>query len=1017
MYLLKTSLLGVALVTSTLIANADTIIWQGQGTDALWQTIGNWESVAAPSEFDVLSFGPNGAGLHGTTLDNDFAGGFQFNGLTFSDDTSFTLIGNGIALGGDINVNSSVDQTIDFDLDLATASTFSVDNGVTLNANGAITGNFGVTKAGFGTLIMRGANTNTGDTLLQQGTIIIGQTGNLNPATNLIIGGHSTNSSGLATYDVRGDGGATKSITSLQVVPGLSQVVSSRSSGSGDFIGDLGSITQSDGGLINFSSGSNTQITTSSTNTNGILGAWATVGGNYATVNAGQIEAFSAYNDLVGTSPSIANDGTSNVQITSANQIDLSSGATTDGSAVVTVADTTGLIAGATIRGSGIPNGSTIVSVDDATTITISNNASADNTGQSFTAANTIGTSGGTTDINTLRLTTDNVQNVDLGGGTLRLGQDGGVWRTSDSDFGRTDVSRGLVINNGTLTAGGADNTAGEIVFDTGGDNSRESRGNRAIRVNANVSDNGTGSVAVTKTGQATLELAGTNTYTGGTFLNQGRLYIPNGSTMGTGDVFVNGNASELNVSGGVHNNDITVSGIGHNTHHPRTSSVNGSGGAIILNDGAELTGTITLADDTRISATPTYNTVDNGTISGRITGDATLQMAGTNNIDFGTITLSNTGNDWTGGLTISGNFSSGSRQAIIELGNSEVIPHGANAGDLTFQSNRDSGSQRFRLNGFDETINGIQSVNGGTGTGSTTYLENNGATDATLTFGANDANGVFNGRTNNGSSGSLSLTKIGAGTQEFTGNNVQHTGTTTVNNGVLLVSGELSNTSGVVVNGGEFAYTNNGVALDRDVTVNAGGKFRYDSATDYAGALTLNGAIAGTNWNGMGDLLIAGGASVAPGNSPGQATGTDQTWGDGGSYEFEINDAMGTSGINWDDIDLSGDLDLSGLNTGGFTIALTSLNISGEPGEAANFDELSNYSWEIISYNTITGSFSEDLFDIDTSGFQNAINGSFSVSQVGSSLALNYTAVPEPTTYALLCGVAVIAFALRRRR
>lgn len=63
-----------------------------------------------------------------------------------------------------------------------------------------------------------------------------------------------------------------------------------------------------------------------------------------------------------------------------------------------------------------------------------------------------------------------------------------------------------------------------------------------------------------------------------------------------------------------------------------------------------------------------------------------------------------------------------------------------------------------------------------------------------------------------------------------------------------------------------------------------------------------------------------------------------------------------------------------------------------------------------------ITG-FAANAWTIDTALFQNSFNGSFSLSQTGNSLYLNYAAIPEPSTYAALAGALALGLAAWRRR
>jgi len=99
----------------------------------------------------------------------------------------------------------------------------------------------------------------------------------------------------------------------------------------------------------------------------------------------------------------------------------------------------------------------------------------------------------------------------------------------------------------------------------------------------------------------------------------------------------------------------------------------------------------------------------------------------------------------------------------------------------------------------------------------------------------------------------------------------------------------------------------------------------------------------------------------------------------------------------------------LTAPSTSVFTIALTSLSSNGKLGAIADFDNRSSYSWLIATASAVSD-FNASEFAIDTSGFANSLSGgSFSVSNVGNNLYLNFNpaSVPEPGTLALCAGPA----------
>jgi autotransporter-associated beta strand protein len=134
-----------------------------------------------------------------------------------------------------------------------------------------------------------------------------------------------------------------------------------------------------------------------------------------------------------------------------------------------------------------------------------------------------------------LRLNAANTYNggTTLQEGTLQLGNLTGL----GSSVGTLTVNGGLLnLNNiaavtvGNLTGTGgtiANNGAGAITFTIGNGGAT---GGNFQGVIANNTNAGTGTLALTKTGTGSITLSGTNTYTGATSINQGKLFI-NGST------------------------------------------------------------------------------------------------------------------------------------------------------------------------------------------------------------------------------------------------------------------------------------------------------------------------------------------------------------------------------------------------------------------------------------------------------------------------------------------------------
>src|SRR3954452_3458691 len=94
-----------ALVSLQSVSQAST--WTGNGADNNFQTAANWD--AAPSAGAVLAF----AGANRLNPNNNFAADTSFGGITFAPSAgAFTIGGNRILLGGDVNDNATAAQTI-----------------------------------------------------------------------------------------------------------------------------------------------------------------------------------------------------------------------------------------------------------------------------------------------------------------------------------------------------------------------------------------------------------------------------------------------------------------------------------------------------------------------------------------------------------------------------------------------------------------------------------------------------------------------------------------------------------------------------------------------------------------------------------------------------------------------------------------------------------------------------------------------------------------------------------------
>ena len=950
------------------LASAADRTWSGGASDNNWSSALNWLGGVAPAGGDVLNFD----GFVRLSPNNDSAAGTTYGGLNFAASAgAFTLGGNSITLGGDINDNTPVlTQTVNLALALnATRNVTVADTGF-LTLGGVVSGStFGLNKLGTGTLTLTGANTFTGPLSINAGVVVAGSDANTG-AGNIVINGGTLRSSasytltatrGVSLGNAGGGSGSISLATGNAVT--YNGVIANAGAGAASLVkygfGRLNlsgantytGTTRIQSGTIalDFSAASAPVNNIISSSSNLVLGgSTAGIGSesNAALMMIGKaaatnVQSFASTNiDIYGSVGTVTNGagGTATVNLGALTHnvggtmvFVTNSGAF---NTTTTVAATKGILGGWAIAGTpnvqrNITMGSDWATVDGTGKIvpyaayvaapiydgtaanTIAGNATvAGNADKNLlwtgTAAATEArvdaeNANTTTDINTLAFTTAGANNVlTIGtGNTLRLGQYGGIFKKATGNnqifiggTGGTTFTAGPTANAGHLTAGGAPNTPGEIVValnDTANNN-----GN--ITIVSDIVDNGTGAVSVIKTSVASAKFDGHNTYSGGTYINQGRfqlagseqlrnsvntaLTMGNPDGLGTGPVFIAPGAYLFNsgVNGtGTYTGNGAIAGAlpGTAQNAPIVNNITMSGNGTAQENGGAIRqgarcvwlGQITLAGDTRINAGAAYAYpainadgttlyVDPGNeFRGRITGPFAIDFGGRAVAGFNGL-LTNPSNDWGGTtriLATNGN-------SILRIGANEVIPNGAGKGNVVMGENTGANVGVLDLNGFNETINGL-STEGGT-TISQSFVQNNGfnatisgtvgsqvynftPSTSTLTVGDFNQTTTFGGIIRDfdtaatvtvpdpntvGATLALSggtfltgnkvaVTKIGGGIQTLSGNNT-YTGDTNVNAGVLSITGTTNQTA-IKVNTGGTLGGNGSVG---SVTVNSGG-------------------------------------------------------------------------------------------------------------------------------------------------------------------------------------------------
>jgi hypothetical protein len=295
----------------------------------------------------------------------------------------------------------------------------------------------------------------------------------------------------------------------------------------------------------------------------------------------------------------------------------------------------------------------------------------------------------------------------------------------------------------------------------------------------------------------------------------------------------------------------------------------------------------------------------------------------------------------------------------------------------------------------LDSYQSNVTNLSGNTLTGGTWIASNGGSLE--FVGAANTVTAIGTGTT---------VVLSGTGSNLFSGSSaLPLESTLTANNGTLevLASRNFASTSGALANNGTIQL--------------GGGTLTTTGALTNGSGSTLSGF--GT-FNPSGGVTIGSGVTVSPGsasagNYVAAMTFNSATLGTGGTYNFDVENAGGSAGVGYDTINVTGTLNVTATS---FTINLESVNAgSGLPG-AATFNSATGYQWTLLSSTSLTG-FSPSDFILNTGSFTNGLaGGGFSVANMGNNIVLDFTPVPEPSTWALMAaGIAALGLAGWRRR
>jgi autotransporter-associated beta strand protein len=434
-----------------------------------------------------------------------------------------------------------------------------------------------------------------------------------------------------------------------------------------------------------------------------------------------------------------------------------------------------------------------------------------------------------------------------------------------------------------------------------------------------------------------------------------GSMSLGTGSVLTIKGIATANNANRVNLSSGSTSSggSITLAG----TAAGPTGFV-GTASGVILNTN--------ITNNSATSATMLGATNGNSlTYGGKLTGSANLQISAGQSTGAGTVIINNSTNDFIGNTYLNAATNGVTRMGVDNaLPSGTTIFFGASAGGGTADNGGsiDLNGKNLAVGALDKSANPSQGVANNTSTLSTLTI---GKASGTNTFA-----GIIGTVTNSNlttQSNNIALVKTGASTQILSGSNT-YTGTTTVNDGILALSGTGTlGTGNITLGGGTLSI---------------------------AGISTSTYSIgAGQSLLGSGDIDATGKTleilgTLAPGSSAGTIDLTGSlSLGPASISNFEIN------GLNPGDFD---QVNVSGLLTLGGTLNLITTGSYSNGDFVQLFDAGSfDGTFASITGTDLGGGLSWDTSALSTSG--------------------TITVIPEPT--AALLGSLGLLTLLRRRR
>lgn len=739
------------------------------------------------------------------------------------------------------------------------------------------TGRLSLDKRGPATQILGGASSHSGDTIVREGALQLGFDLAGAPASQILGNGSQLMLAG-GTFALAGGSSTANSQTlaGVTVAPGRSVIrLTPHGSSPQDLLLDLGALTVQTGGQVDFvlpagtPSATNGIRTSTGNDAGGILGGWATVGTDWATVVDGNIVAYTGYTEITrlrtgaGALGPLPDNAAANVKIidggesdpilpanvggvtrvntllqtaTALTNLDLTSGSTlrlgvsggirlVEGAGDLVIGRAVGnggvLSAGGSVAGTA----GSLIFTDAASTQTVTVNSGIQNNG---TGAVSVVKNGPGLLVLAGAAGSSYTGGVHLNGGTIRVSAD-----TALGAVPAAATPASLTFNGGTLQLGATfslNANRGITLLEGGG--TFDNQG-----FNSTYSGTLTGPGGLTKLGtsSSTLTLTQANSHEGVTTVGAGILQVNHAQALGStqaGTVVASNAILRLNAGITVTGETLTLNGPGNNQGNLQVQS-----------------GTATWAGDLLIASNTAR--IGTGSSTGELIIDGVIRDGGANSLSYvgmgGGVVRLNAANTYTGSSDII--------RGIVRLGTDNALPTTTTLKLLT--NTVVTETVALDLNGHHQTLGGL--LHGVVSNVDNNFITNS-QSDTTATLTVNQsANTTYHGRIE----GNLDLIKDGNGTLTLTSTYnlaapvaTQHdyTGKTTIRGGTLALSGS-----------GRLAGT-------PWIQVDAGATFSVAGVT--SGSYTLTDQVLSGRGSVTGHLVVGLGSRLAPGDSGGAVAG-----------------------------------------------------------------------------------------------------------------------------------------------